>query len=206
MLDGLTLGDLASDPDVILSFGGREAVAALPVGEPPREACVCAPIRSCKTIIALCVAIRSSQAVDVSGLVPGEIPRFTLMSLRIDNALAAFNMLCAIMQKPALRPLLIGDPLADSLMIRHPSGRPMEIAVVAGSRAGSGLVSRWSFGVAFDEAPRMLGSEDGVVNLDDARSAVMGRLLPGAQLLYIGSPWAPWGPVYDMVQEHWGKP
>jgi hypothetical protein len=51
----------------------------------------------------------------------------------------------------------------------------------------------------------MAGQEDGVVNLDDARSAVLGRILPGSQLLYIGSPWAPFGPVYSMVQEFWGK-
>ncbi|HMA97096.1 MAG TPA: hypothetical protein VKP30_30640 [Polyangiaceae bacterium] len=205
MLDGLPLGDLAGHPDVISAFGGPEAVASLPVGAPPPEVVVCAPIRSCKSILSICVAIRSSQCVDVSGLVPGEVPRFTLMSLRLDNSQAAFGMLAGVMQKPALHPLLIDEPTADSLLIRHPSGRPMEIACVAGARAGAGLVSRWSFGVAFDEAPRMVGSEDGVVNLDDARSAVMGRLLPGAQILYIGSPWAPFGPVYDMVQEHWGK-
>jgi hypothetical protein len=205
MLDGLSLGDLVTHPDVVSAFGGADAVSSIPSGVPPREVCVCAPIRSCKTILSLCVAIRSSQSVDVSGLVPGEIPRFTLMSLRLDNSQAAFGMLCGVLQKPLLRPLLVGDPLSDSLIIRSPSGRPMEIACVAGSRAGAGLVSRWSFGVAFDEAPRMVGSEDGVINLDDARAAVMGRMLPGAQILYIGSPWAPRSPVYEMVQEHWGK-
>jgi hypothetical protein len=42
-----------------------------------------------------------------------------------------------------------------------------------------------------------------VVNLDHQRSSVLGRLLPNAQALYIGSPWAPFGPVYDAVTEHW---
>jgi hypothetical protein len=68
------------------------------------------------------------------------------------------------------------------------------------------LVARWSAGAIFDEAPRMNGASDAVVNLDHARSAVLGRLLPGAQLLEIGSAWAPHGPVYDAVQEHWSKP
>jgi len=34
----------------------------------------------------------------------------------------------------------------------------------------------------------------------------MGRLLPGAQAIYVGSAWAPFGPVFDMVEAHWGKP
>jgi hypothetical protein len=52
----------------------------------------------------------------------------------------------------------------------------------------------------------MLGSGEGVVNLDDARNAIRGRLLPGAQIIEIGSPWAPWGPVFDLVRDHHGKP
>lgn len=52
----------------------------------------------------------------------------------------------------------------------------------------------------------MLGSSEGVINYDDARRAVRGRLLPGARLLSIGSPWQPYGPVYDVVQNEWGRP
>lgn len=52
----------------------------------------------------------------------------------------------------------------------------------------------------------MTGRSDAVVNLEDARTAVIGRLLPGAQALYIGSPWAPYGPVYDMVESSFGTP
>jgi hypothetical protein len=52
----------------------------------------------------------------------------------------------------------------------------------------------------------MTGAEDGVVNFDDARTAVSGRLLPGAQLCGIGSPWAPFGPAYRVVSEHWQAP
>src|SRR5690606_10196307 len=57
-----------------------------------------------------------------------------------------------------------------------------------------------------DEAPRMSGREEAVANLDDVLSAVRERLLPGAQIQCIGSPWAPSGPVYDAVQEYFGRP
>jgi hypothetical protein len=82
----------------------------------------------------------------------------------------------------------------------------VEIKVVAGSKAGATLVARWLIGVAFDEFPRMVGQDDGVVNYDDMRAAVLSRLLPGAMIASIGSPWAPFGPAYDQVRDGFGKP
>ena len=49
-----------------------------------------------------------------------------------------------------------------------------------------------------------MGSADNyVVNLSDMRANVIDRLLPKAQIIYPGSPWAPFGPIYSMVQECW---
>lgn len=209
ILDGLPLGDLATDPDVVAFVGGPEALQALPSehGEQPLELVYLASIRSLKTITACAAALRMSQTVDVSRLGPGEVPRVSIISLKLDVSTVAFGILCATVQaSPLLSRLVIGEPTAEVLTIRHPSGRPIEIACVAGASKAAGLIARWSAGVIFDEAPRMVGAEDGVVNLDDARRAVLGRLLPGAQALYIGSPWAPFGPIYDTVQEHWRKP
>jgi hypothetical protein len=207
VLDGAPLGDLADHPDVVALLGGTEAVQSLcALRSPPVELAFLASIRSAKTIIACAAALRAALSVDVSPLGPGEVPRVSLVSVRLDTAQVAFRMLLeTVRASRALAPLLLSET-TDTLELRHPSGRPIEVATVAGSKAGSGLVSRWSAGVIFDEAPRMNGSSDGVISLDDARAAVLGRLLPGAQALYIGSPWAPYGPVYDMVQEHWGKP
>lgn len=52
----------------------------------------------------------------------------------------------------------------------------------------------------------MVGQEEGVVNLNDERAAIAGRLLPGAQVFEIGSPWQPYGPVYEDVVAHEGRP
>jgi hypothetical protein len=98
------------------------------------------------------------------------------------------------------------EPTADALILRHPSGVGIEIRVVAGSRAAGSVGSRWSAGIIFDEAPKMLGSEDGVVNIDDSIKEMRGRMLPGAQIQMIGSPWAPFGPVFDLVEAHFGHP
>jgi hypothetical protein len=52
----------------------------------------------------------------------------------------------------------------------------------------------------------MAGQDSAVINLDDSRAAVVGRLLPGASITMIGSPWAPMGPIYNMFQNSFGDP
>lgn len=213
ILDGLPLAELADHPDVRQLVGGADAVAALPSerGVMPAEVVFTAAVRSAKTIVSCAAALRMSQAVDLSRLGPGEVPRVSLVSLKLDVAAVPYRILLdTITSSPALSPLLLGERSehgVDVIVLRHPSGREVEIGCVAGSKAGGGLVARWSAGAVFDEAPRMSSASDGaVVNLDDARRAILGRLLPGAQALYIGSPWAPFGTVYDLVQEFHGKP
>ena len=203
---GLPLGKLASDPDVIAAFGGAEAIASLPK-KPPRLLTLLAGIRSAKSLFSAAKACRASQICDVSGLKSGDFPRISLVSVNRDQAHAVFDHLQgSILASPKLRSLLIGNPTADTLVLRHPTGRPIEVKVVAGSKAGSTLVARWSAGVICDEAPRMQGQADGVVNLDDILRAVRGRMLPGAQIDLIGSPWAPRGTVYDLYTRRFGLP
>lgn len=203
---GKPLGELATDMDVIEAFGGAEAVAALP-NEAPLEVDIQAGIRTGKSRIASCAAFYASQTVDVRRLAPGEIPRVSVVSLRLDSAQVVLDHLLGTLEaRPALRKLIIEEPTADSVLLRHPSGRVIEIKIVAGARAGATLVARWSAGAIFDEYARMLGADDGVANYDDSRRAVLGRLLPGAQLWSIGSRWAPMGPAYERAQAHLGKP
>lgn len=208
IIDGQPLGDLRAHPDVLALVGGAEVVERLPSerGVQPTEVVFLAAIRTAKTIIACCAALRATQTVDVSRLGPGEVPRVSLVSLKLDTSAVAHRLLLETVKSSKVLKRLLVSESAEAIVLRHPSGRPIEIACVAGAKAGSGLVARWSAGVIFDEAPRMSGSADAVVNLDDARTAILGRLLPGAQCLMIGSPWAPTGPVYVLVNDHWQKP
>lgn len=199
LIDGEPLGDLATHPDVLRYAGNTTPIA----GVRPKEAGLFSGIRTAKSMMAAAIAIRASQICDLSGLSAGEVPRYSIVSLTKDNANVVLGHLIGNLQsKPGLKHLLMSEPTADSVLVRHPTGIPVEIKVVAGSRAGGSVVSRWSAGCLFDEAPRMVGADEGVINLPDMREAVRGRLLPGAQLLYIGSPWAPFGPAYEMVENH----
>lgn len=201
--DGRPLGQIAKHPDVIAAFLDVDGLPR----KKPTEVAVLSGIRTGKSLIAACVGVDMALKCDVSRLGPGEVPRVSVVSLTKDLADVIFNhAIGRVQQSPLLAPLLIGNPSTDSFHLRHPTGRPVQIKVVAGSRAGSSLVARWSAGCIFDEFPRMTGSDDSVVNWDDSRDAVLLRLLHGAQLWHIGSPWAPFGPAYDLVTEHWGKP
>jgi hypothetical protein len=165
-------------------------------------------VRSAKSLLAAAMAVRSSQRVDVSRLRRGEIARFSVVSLDKDkaNVVLGEHLIGTIMSSPAMRTLVLEEPKGGALLLRHPTGVPIEVKVVAGKRAGGALVSRWCAGVVFDEAPRMIGSDEGVVNLDDARKAVLSRMLPGAMIMEPGSPWAPFGPVYELYSRHFGSP
>lgn len=203
IIDGLPLGELANVPEVRAALID---VDSLPVTR-PTEVLILSGIRTAKSLTAAATAVRASQTCDMSGLGPGETPRVSVVSTALDQAKVVFDHIVGnVLARPALRALMIGESTSDSITLRHPSGRPVEIKVVAGARAGSTLIARWSAGVIFDEAPRMIGQGDGVVNYDDCRAAVVGRLLPGAQVISIGSPWAPFGPIYERVIERWGKP
>lgn len=52
----------------------------------------------------------------------------------------------------------------------------------------------------------MAGSADGVRNLDDSLAAIQGRMLPGSQIMLVGSPNIPFGPVFELDREHFGRP
>lgn len=201
--DGYPLDDVAADPTVIAALGN---VHGLP-HERPKEVFVISGIRTAKSLTAACGAFHMAMTCDVSSLRPGEIPRVSVVSLKKDLGDVIMNHLVgSVKASPLLRPFMMGEPTAEGVMFRHPSGVPVEVCVVAGSRAGSSLVARWSAGCIFDEFPRMVGGEEGVVNWDDMRQAVLLRLLPGCQLWHIGSPWAPYGPAYENVTQHHGKP
>jgi len=196
-------GDIRERATLAWSIGD---VRKLPASR-PAELYIVGPIRSGKSLMTAAVSVCATQRCDLSLIGPGEVPRVSVVSLTTDLARVVHqHVVGRATASSALKRLTIGDATSDSVMFRHPTGAPVEVKIVAGSRAGGSLVARWSAGVVFDEFTRMVGGEDGVINFDDARSAVSGRLLPGAQLCGIGSPWAPFGPAYKLVTEHWQAP
>jgi hypothetical protein len=204
LLDGSPIGPYRNHPDVVAALG-----RPLPERLRPKEFALLASIRSAKTLICAAAAVYSARTCDLRTrrLGPGDVPRVSLISTATDQAQPLMDHLVGHVEaSPLMRRWIVGHPTSDGVMLEHESGKAIEVRVVAGARAGATLVARWSAGCIFDEAPRMVGSDAGIVNLDESRRAVIHRMLPGAPLCYIGSPWAPFGPVYDMWRRSWGQP
>mgnify|MGYP001605911956 CR=1 FL=1 len=219
IIDGRPLGELANTPllknaDAYSDEIRERATLAWSIGDisklpavKPAEIYIVGPVRSGKSLIAATIALCASQRCDVSRLGFGEMPRASVVSLNMDLAKVVYQHIAGhVYANENLKRLLVSEPTVDSIVLAHPDGIPVEIKIVAGSRAGGSLVARWSAGAFFDEFTRMIGGDDGVINFDDARSAVSARLLRGAQIVGIGSPWAPFGPAYQLVNKHWGEP
>lgn len=200
--DGVSLGELAENPAIVRAFGGT-----LPEpGAIPQILMVLAGIRGGKSTMAASRAVLSSQTCDLSKVSPGDEVRIPVLAVDKDSAAVAFTqMIGHIQARPALRKLLVGNPTAESFFLRHPTGRMIEVKVTALARAGSTLVGRWLAGAIFDEAPRMSGDES-VKSLSESLRAIQGRMLPGSQIWMVGSPHAPFGPVYEMQLERFGRP
>lgn len=202
--DGEPLGKLWDIKDVRDAFGGVR-----PPEVAPEQFVILSAIRCAKSMIAAAKAIQITQNVDLNipYISAGDELRIPVVSVDKDKAdVVLSHMLGHIQAKPHLRALLIGEPSSESFWLRHPSGRAIEICTAPLAKSGSTLVARWLPAVIFDEAPLMASVTDAKRNLDEALAAITGRVLPGGQVLMIGSPWAPFGPIYDLVQEHFGKP
>jgi len=202
--DGLPLGKLWEHDEVRAAFAG-----VAPPHSAPETLVILAAIRCAKSMIAAAKAVQISQNVDLSlpYLSEGDEIRIPIVSVDKDKARVVFShMIGQLKASQALRSLLVGEPTSESFWLRHPSGRAIEVCVTPLAKQGQALVARWLPAVIFDEAPLMAGVTDAKKNLTEALGAIAGRVLPGGQVLMIGSPWAPFGPVFDLVSAFWGKP
>jgi hypothetical protein len=201
-MDGLPLRELAHDPDVVEAYGGE-----LPRFEGvPNVVVLLWAIRAAKSMICACNAVTLSQKPILIDLKPGDSVRVPIVSTELQTAKATFSHLSGVMNStPFLRSLIVKET-ADSVTVRHPTGRHIEICVVALSRAGSSLVGRWLPGVIFDESPRMASAAEFVKSLKESFDAVQGRIMPNGSIMMPGSPFKPIGLVFEMFEKYFGHP
>lgn len=210
--DGLPLGDLVAKHrelgELLERTCGPGGAARLP-GVMPKEFYIVCGIRNAKSLICAAIALKAALTVDLAQLRPWEEAVVSIVAIKLPKARIILRHLTGpLLARPHLRALMPREPTGSTIWIRRPQdGRVVRIEVAAGARAGGSLVGDWSAGALFDEFTRMTGEEEGsIINFDESRKAVIGRILPGGQLVGVGSPWAPRGAAYEMVKAHWGNP
>ncbi len=204
VISGCPLAELQEHDHILEAIGDCSYLTGA-----PREVYIVSGIRTGKSLLNAAVCWYITQTVDLSKIKPGEIPRFSILATEKKTAQQTFNHIKGRgLASPILSKLIVpGSIKAESLLIRQESsGKYIEVLIVAGSESGSSVVSTWSAGCVCDEAPRWAAAGEASVNLGDLRHAILGRLLPGAQFFATGSPWAPHGDVYDIVQKRWKHP
>lgn len=203
--DGRDVGDDLDDAAIERHFGCERSRLGIVA---PVLIVIVAGVRGGKSLLAACAAVKGCLTADLSRLKRHEVPRFAIIAPTVDNAQATFRLLTgAMLASPQLAKLVVGDPTADTLVMRRPDGRIVEIVVVAASRGAVTVRSRWLVGFVLDEVA-LFGSEPNgaVINAEELLRAAETRLVPGAQGWAISSPYGPTGLLYELYRTHFGKP
>jgi hypothetical protein len=80
-----------------------------------------------------------------------ELPRFAIIGPTIDSAGATFTSLVGILDSSAvLRCFTEGEHTAESVPLRRPDGRCVDIVVVAANGGGLSVRNRWLVGFLLD--------------------------------------------------------
>jgi hypothetical protein len=200
---GLPVADASAADELVRHFGTTE----LPPELPALVVLVCG-VRAGKSWLASCAAIHAALTVRLDQLKRHELPRFAVIGPDVDAATATFTILRGIVESsPVLSRLLEVDPTADTLVLRRPDGRQVELCVVAAARGGRTVRNRWLAGFILEEVAQFgVEAAGAVVNAEEILRAAETRLLPGCQGWLISSPFGPQGLLYALWKEHFGKP
>lgn len=174
----------------------------------PRRMVLICGVRGGKSTLLVAEAITSSLTADLAALKPHEVPRFAIIGPTVDAAENTFKQLVGYIQgSKVLRTFMDGEATANTVTLRRPDGRRVEIVVVAAHRGGLSVRGRWLTGICLEECASFGSEASGAaVNAEDILSAAETRLLPGCQAWLISSPFGPTGLLFDMYTRHFGRP
>jgi hypothetical protein len=164
-------------------------------------------VRSGKSFLAACAAIKGCLTADLSKLKRHEIPRFAIVAPTVDNANATFRILAGIIHESDALSRLVVKETSDELQLRRLDGRIVEIVVVAAHRGAITMRSRWLIGFVLEEVAGFGEEVTGAaVNGEALLQAGETRLVPGSQGWIISSPFGPTGLLWELYKKHFGRP
>lgn len=197
--DGVEIEHATDDGVRTAERGGAVLRTRERLGVPARQICVVAGIRGGKTTLAACAAVAGALRADLSSLRADETAAGLIVAPHADSAAETYRVLRELAEgHPSVRALLVGEPRASRLTLRRPSdGRRVELRVVAAGKGGLTLRSRWLTSVVLDEGAFFETSSTAAVTDRAQLDAVRHRVVPGAQIWLISSPYAAKGLLHD---------
>jgi len=189
-----------ADGVTTVEAGGATLRSRERLGVPARQICVVAGIRGGKTTLAAAAAVAGALRADLGALRAGESAAGLIVAPHADSAAETYRVLRELCEGyDLLRPLLVGQPKAGSLTLRRPSDeRDVELRVVAAGKGGLTLRSRWLTGVVLDEAAFFESSTTAAVTDRAQLDAVRHRVVSGAAIWLISSPYAAKGLLHEI--------
>lgn len=134
-------------------------------------------------------ALHAAWTVPLPTLEPKEHAVALIVSSELVFARQALSFCVGYVEKsPVLRAALVGDPGADSLTLRRPDGKLVDVRVRAAGARGKGGRAFTLVGAFLDEAC-FFYDETGVVNDREIVRACSPRIVPGGQLWMVSTPW-----------------
>ena len=134
-------------------------------------------------------ALHAAWTVPLPTLEPKEHAVALIVSSELVFARQALSFCAGYVEKsPVLRAALVGDPGADSLTLRRPDGKLVDVRVRAAGARGKGGRAFTLVGAFLDEACFFF-DESGVVNDREIVRACSPRIVPGGQLWMVSTPW-----------------
>lgn len=200
--DGRDLGGVL-EPSALRAHFGVDELSPVAVA---LVVLVCG-VRSGKSFIAACAAIKSCFCADLSKLKAHEIPRYAIVAPTVDNATATFRILAGIVGESPILSTLVVKQTDGELVLRRLDGRTVEIVVVAAHRGAVTMRSRWLLGFVLEEVAFFGEDAAGAaITGEELLRAGESRLVPGGQGWVISSPFGPTGMLWDLYRTHFGKP
>lgn len=134
-------------------------------------------------------AVHAAWTVPLPTLEPEEHAVSLIVSSDLVFARQALSFCVGHIRKsPVLRSALVGEPGADSLTLRRPDGKLVDIRVRAAGAKGKGGRAFTLVFAGLDEACFFF-DDSGVVNDREIYRACSPRIVPGGQLWMVSTPW-----------------
>lgn len=150
-------------------------------------------------------ALHAAWTVPLPTLARNEHAVSLIVSSELVFAKQALSFVVGYVQaSPVLSQALVGEPGKESLTLRRPDGRLVDVGVrAAGARGKGGRAFTLVFG-AMDEAC-FFYDDSGVVNDREIFRAMYQRVVPGGQLWMLSTPWIEGvGLLEEAIAKNWG--